>query len=279
MSSSAPSETKQYGPYWNEPLFVGVDGLRTAYRRKGKGDVLVYFHGAGMTRTWLPIYEHLSKSFDTIVPEHPGFGDTPLPDTLEGFDDLVLHYDALFRNLQLTGPIHLVGHSLGGWIAANLAIFYPTRFSSLTLLQPAGLRMPEAPMGDAFRWSPEEALEALFSGVGTKYLDYLDTGDPVEGAVKAYEESITYARLTWNPRYDYKLDHRLARVIAPTTVIGFADDKYIPVAHAKRWAELIPGAKFELLSGTNGEPASHLANVQQPERIAEIVRVAANESR
>lgn len=280
MSSAPEADAAQAvaseGPFWTEPSFVQVDGLQTAYRRKGSGDVLIFLHGAGMTRTWLPIYESFARDFDTIVPEHPGFGDTPMPETLDGFDDMVLHYDGLIRALGLTGRIHLVGHSLGGWIAANLAIFYPDRFASVTLLQPMGLRFPEAPIGDPFRWDPPEALEVLFSGVGENYLNYLGGGDPVEDAVRAYQESITLARLAWNPRYDIRLDHRLARLTAPATVVGFADDRFIPVAQSRRWAELIPGAEFVLLEGADGEPASHLSNVQFPDRIAEIVKAAAD---
>lgn len=275
MNSSPQAQTEKHGPYWTEPSFVDVDGLRTAYRRKGSGDIVLYLHGAGMTQTWLPIYDELAKSFDTLVPEHPGFGDTPMPETLQGIDDFVLHYDALLRNLKIDGRVHLVGHSLGGLVAANLAIFYPQRYASVTLLHPAGLRVPEAPTSDPFRWGMPEALDAILSGAGEKYLGYFDTGDPVEGAVKAYEESITFARLLWNPRYDIRLDHRLARVSSPTTVVGFEDDRFIPLAHAVRWAALIPGSKFELLKGANGEPAAHLSHIQQPAKLAEIIAQSA----
>src|SRR5262245_10464043 len=89
--SAAPATEQRDWAHWSEPAWIEGDGdLRTAYRRKGTGDALVYFHGAGLTRMWLPLYEELSGSFDTIVPEHPGFGDTELPDWLFAFDDLVL---------------------------------------------------------------------------------------------------------------------------------------------------------------------------------------------
>ncbi len=279
MGVAVGTPDQKEGPFWTKPSFVEVDGLNTAYRRKGHGETLLFLHGAGMTRAWLPLYDEFAKSFDTIVPEHPGYGDTVMPETLAGFDDLVLHYDAFLRTLGISGRVHLAGHSLGGWIAANLAIHYPERFASVTLMQPMGIRCPEAPSDDPFRWSAEDALAVLFSGVGESYLTYLDGGDPVEDAVRAYEESITLARLAWNPRYDIKLDHRLKRLAAtPTTVVGFADDRFIPVVQAERWAALIPGAQYIRLDGANGEPASHLANVQQPAKLAQIVAVAAQRS-
>ena len=256
--------------HWTEPSFVEVDGLRTAYRRGGEGPTLLYLHGAGLTRAWLPLYGHLSESFDVVVAEHPGFGDTAMPDWLKGMDDLVLHYDAVIRGLGLE-DLHLVGHSLGGWIAAYLAIFYPDRFRSLTLVTPAGLRVPEAPMADAFRMSPEIALDTLLGVAGERYLEYLDRGDETEAMIHNYAESITFARLMWNPRYDVTLDHRLGRVAIPTQVIGVDDDRLIPAEHPRRWAELIPGAELRTLAGTAEEPTGHLAIIQQPERLAAMI--------
>ena len=66
-----------------------------------------------------------------------------MPEWLDGFDDLVIHYDALLDALELE-RVHLVGYSLGGWIAAELAIFYPQRLQSLTLITPAGPPDPRA---------------------------------------------------------------------------------------------------------------------------------------
>src|SRR5437899_1249625 len=105
-----------------------------------------------MTRRWLPLYEALSRYGDVVVPEHPGFGETPLPDWLDGFDDLVLHYAELADLLEL-GRFHLVGYSFGGWIAAELAAFYPERLRSLTLIAPLGLRVQGHTPADLFRMS------------------------------------------------------------------------------------------------------------------------------
>src|SRR5207253_2649981 len=134
-AATATEAAERNWPYYTEPEWVEVRGLRTALRRKGVGEPVVYLHGAGLTRRWLPLYERLAERVDLLVPEHPGFGDTPSPEWLDGFDDLVLHYDELFDLLGLE-RVHLVGHSLGGWIAADLAVFYPRRVKSLTLITP-----------------------------------------------------------------------------------------------------------------------------------------------
>jgi pimeloyl-ACP methyl ester carboxylesterase len=256
--------------HWTEPSWVEVDGVNTAYRRKGSGEPLLFLHGAGLTRQWLPLFERLSERFDVVVPEHPGFGDTEMPAWLRGFDDLVLHYDSFVHELGLENP-HLAGHSLGGWIAADLAVFYPRRFASMALISAMGLRVPESPQGDPFRWSPEVADEKLLNGTGEHYEEFLRMEGDIEQTLHEYGEAITFARLTWNPRYDFKLDRRLARVKIPTVVIHSADDAYIPLAHAERWVELIDGAKLEVLEGRDGKPASHLAIVQHPDALAELV--------
>ena len=68
---------------------------------------MLFLHGAGSTRMWLPMYERFSQSVDFIAPEHPGFGETERPDWLQNFNDLVIHYDQLLAELDI-GRFHLV---------------------------------------------------------------------------------------------------------------------------------------------------------------------------
>jgi pimeloyl-ACP methyl ester carboxylesterase len=229
---------------------------------------------------WLPFYERLSERCDLIVPEHPGFGDTPRPDTLRGLDDLVLHYDAFLARLDLE-PVHLVGHSLGGWIAADLAVFYPRRFRSLTLLTADGVRAAERvapPRLDTFRLEPQEALDALLNGRGDHYTEYFVQEGQPEDVVQAFQEATARALLCWNPRYDWRFDHRLRRVAAPTLVLAADEDRVVPNAVAEAFARLIPGARLVTVNGEPGEPSGHLLHLEQPDRIAELVaeHVAAN---
>ena len=253
--------------YWTEPERVDVSGVPTAYRRKGSGEPLLYLHGAGLTRRWLPLYEELSQSFDVIVPEHLGFGDTPMPEWLSSFDDMVLHYAELLDQLAV-GPAHVVGHSLGGWIAAEFACFYPERVRSLTLITPIGLR--GALKADVFRLSPEDASEVLFNGQPERYAEYLEGGDQVDNIVHDYGERITMARLMWNPRYSIKLERRLQRVGAPATIVLPDDDRLINHDVAARYAEHLPNGEIVTVSGDDA-PTGHLLIVQEPRKVADVV--------
>jgi pimeloyl-ACP methyl ester carboxylesterase len=266
--SEQTAATAPWSPHFTEPDTIDVSGLEVAYRRKGVGPTTVFLHGAGMTRMWLPFYERLSGGLDLVAPEHPGFGDTEMPEWLEGFDDLVLHYRELFDTLELD-RVHLVAFSLGGWIAANLAIFYPDRFKSLTLISPAGLRMPDAPMTDFMRMPPEQIGDLLFNGQTMEYLDYFPDPNDIDAAIKGYGEFSTVAKLIWNPRYDYRLDRRVPRIALPALVIEPDQDQIVPNAHAKRWAELLPNARLEKVSGD--QPTGHLVMIQEPDRTAETI--------
>jgi pimeloyl-ACP methyl ester carboxylesterase len=267
--AEATAATKPWSPHYTEPDVIDVKGLPVAYRRKGSGPPTLFLHGAGGTRMWLPFYERLSESVDFVAPEHPGFGDTPSPDWLDGFDDLVLHYHDLLDTLGLD-RVHLIGFSLGGWIGANVAIFYPERIKSLTLITPAGLRMPDAPMTDFMRMPPEQIPDLLFNGATQEYLDFLPDPHDLDAAIRGYGEASTFARLAWNPRYDYRLDRRVPMINAPALVLEPDEDRLIPNAHAKRWAELLPNARLEKVSGEKN-PTGHGLIMQEPDRAAEVI--------
>jgi len=267
--AEATTAAAPWSPHSTEPDSVDVRGLAVAYRRKGTGPPTVFLHGAGSTRMWLPFYERMSQSVDFLAPEHPGFGDTPLPDWLDGFDDLVLHYRDLLDAFGLD-RVHLIGFSFGGWVAANLAIFYPHRLRSLTLIAPAGLRVPGSPMTDILRMPPEAIPDLLFNDQTQDYLDFLPDPHDIDAAIRGYGEISTFAKLAWNPRYDYRFDRRLPRVDLPALVVAPDEDRLIPNAHAHRWAELLPNARLARVSGTRG-PTGHGLIMQEPDRAAAVI--------
>lgn len=262
-------------PFYTAPDFIDVHGLKTAIRRKGTGEAVMYLHGAGLTRRWLPFHEALSRSVDLIVPEHPGYGDTPFPEWLDGFSDVVIHYAELLDQLGIA-KVHLVGHSFGGWIAAEIAAFFPERLASLQLIAPAGLK--DAFRHDIFRQTGEEVLARVLNGDHEKYPDYLEEGDPVEAIVHNYIESTTLARLAWQPRHDAKLERRLARVKAPTQIILAEDDRVINNDVARRYADLITGAQVVTITAPN-VTTSHLPFVQAPTELAAMVSAFVSRSK
>jgi pimeloyl-ACP methyl ester carboxylesterase len=250
--------------HYTEPEWLDVGDVRVAYRRKGTGEPTLYFHGAGLTRMWLPHLEALSRRVDLIAPEHPGYGETEMPEWLDGFDDLAIHYDELLDVLGLE-KVHLVGYSLGGWIAAEFASFYPKRLRSLTLITPAGLRIVDKPIPNPVAMMPDSFFDLIFNDKANMH-EVLPDFEDFEEIVHSYGEGTTLARLAWNPQYNLKLEHRLRRVTAPVLIVKAEDDRLIPGEMADRYAELLPDSRVETIPGTG-----HAIAVEQPERTAAAV--------
>jgi pimeloyl-ACP methyl ester carboxylesterase len=250
--------------FYTEPERIDVGGVPVAYRRKGEGEPVLFLHGAGMTRMWLPWQEELSRSVDLIAPEHPGFGETPMPEWLDSFEDLVIHYDELLDLLGLD-TVHLVGYSLGGWIAAEFAVYYPKRLRSLTLITPAGLRIADQPLNTFFTQEIEEFWGNVFNdpaNLPSILPDYED----LDEVVHQYAEGTTVARLAWEVGYDLALERRLARVTVPALVLRAEHDRLVPDAIAERYAELLPSARIETVPGTG-----HGLPIEQPGKTAELL--------
>jgi pimeloyl-ACP methyl ester carboxylesterase len=251
--------------FYTEPDWLDVGELRVAFRRQGTGEPTLFLHGAGGTRMWLPFYERMASSVDFVAPEHPGFGETEGPSWRIGFDDLVLHYRDFVDALGLE-RFHVVGYSLGGWVGANLSIFYPERVKSLTLITPAGLYVAGKPLVDLFAMPPERIATCLFSGQELQYLDYLPDGTNLDDIAHAYGELMSFANLVWAPSHDPKLPRRLKRLQVPTLVVGAEDDWIVPNEHVDLYAELIPGARTVRFPGTG-----HGLVIQEPEGVAKEI--------
>jgi pimeloyl-ACP methyl ester carboxylesterase len=247
-----------------EPQTIDVAGTPVAVRRRGEGDPLLFLHGAGFTGHWLPIHEALAQGADVIAPEHIGFGATPFQEWLEGVDDIAFVYDDLRRQEGIE-KLDVVGFSLGGWIAAELAAFFPDTVRSLTLIVPVGLRVPGKRVADTFAMDPEERFGALFNDP-TNALPYLPDPEDVDAIVAMYEEGTTLARLMWSRFYDPKLERRLHRVSCPTLVIGVSGDRVVPDEMADLYAETLANARLERIQGPG-----HMVIVEQPEKTAQLV--------
>jgi pimeloyl-ACP methyl ester carboxylesterase len=249
--------------FYTEPEWIDVGEVRVAYRREGEGEPVLYLHGNGFTRMWLPFQERIAESVDLIAPEHPGYGETAMPEWLGGFDDLALHYDELLDELGLD-TVHVVGYSLGGWVGAELAAFYPRRLRSLTLVCPAGLRVPGQPAPNLTAMTNQAVWETLFNDPRNRE-SVMPDYESLEELVHLYGEATTFARLAWNPQYDRALERRLRRVRCRALVIRAERDRVVPDAVAERYAEVL-GARLEQVPDTG-----HAIAVEQPERVADLI--------
>jgi len=224
---------------------VTVRGCRVRLMRGGEGAPLVVLHGASGAM-WLPFMDKLKRNFDVIAPEHPGFGQSDTPDWLDNIHDLAYFYLDFLAELKLSG-VHLLGLSLGGWIAAELAVRSTARLASLTLAGAAGLQVGGVAQMDTFLGSDEQRLRAFFHDA--KRADELIARVlRPELEDTALKNRATVAKLVWQPRdHDPHLAKWLHRIDVPTLLIWGDDDRLFPAEHARAYQRLIPGARLAVI--------------------------------
>lgn len=237
---------------------VTVGGCRIRLMRGGAGDPLLYLHGASGA-SWLPFLQTLSKRFDVIAPEHPGFGESDTPDWLDNIHDLAYFYLDLFAELQLAG-VHLVGNSLGGWIAAEIAVRSTQHLASLTLAGSAGLYVPGVAQVDTFLISDEQRLQNFFYDP-KKAQEMIERvlGPDMEDI--ALKNRTTMAKLSWQPRsHDPNLRKWLHRIDVPTLLVWGDTDRLFPREHALAYQEAVAGAKLVVIP-----KCGHVPQIEQPD--------------
>jgi pimeloyl-ACP methyl ester carboxylesterase len=237
---------------------IAVRGCRIQVMRAGAGDPLVYLHGASGA-AWLPLLQTLAQKFDVIAPEHPGFGESDTPDWLDSVHDLAYFYLDLFDELKLKG-VHLVGNSLGGFIAAELAVRNTARLASLTLSDAAGLHVPGVKQMDSFLTTDEQRLRQFFSDPKKADAMIARVLDPNNEDV-ALRNQATVAKLLWQPRsHDPNLHKWLHRIDVPTLLIWGDTDRMFPKEHALAFQKAIPGAKLVTLA-----QCGHVPQIEKPD--------------
>ncbi len=249
-----------------EPMrSVVIKNTSLRYQEVGSGPPLLFLDAEDSYGLREPFIEALSHNFRVIAPLHPGFDGQSEPAWLKTIGDLAFFYLEVLDALQL-GPVPVVGASLGGWLAAEIALRNPTAFSSISLLAPLGLRVPGVPFGDIFLWTPPETVRNTFRDetIQAKVLSREHTPQEVKAALQS---RYTTTRLTWNPRfYSPELMRWTERLRAPMQLIWGEEDMIAPIAVARAWTEALPAARLLSLPG-----CGHLPHVEHPHAVADKI--------
>jgi pimeloyl-ACP methyl ester carboxylesterase len=221
--------------------------------RSGAGEPLLFLHGARGFPGWLPFFDALAAHYEVWVPEHPGFGTPDNAASIRDVADLAMYYLDFLDSLG-TDCVHIVGHSLGGWTAAEVAVRNCTRLKSLTLIAPAGVRVKGVPVGDNFIWSPEEAVRNVY--YDQSFADKILAHEPSEEeADRQLANRFMAARLGWQPRwFNPALERWLHRISVPTLVVWGENDKLLPSAYAAVWKRSVPDVRVEVVPECGHSP-------------------------
>jgi pimeloyl-ACP methyl ester carboxylesterase len=239
-----------------------IGDCRIRLMRGGSGAPLLFLHGGGGVGIWLPCMAQLAKKFDVIVPEHPGFGASDTPAWLDTVGDLANFYLEFLRQLDLRG-VHLIGSSLGGWIAAELAVRNTARLASLTLVGAAGIQVKDVEQVDPFLRSDEQRIRDLFYDQDLAEAVVMASERPeLEDA--ALKNRMMTAKLSWQPRnHDPQLQKWLHRIDVPTLLIWGEHDRLFPKDYAFAYQRLIPGSKAVIIP-----ECGHLPQVEKADAFA-----------
>lgn len=240
---------------------VQAGGVALEVERRGAGRPLLLLAGEEQLERDAPFVDALAKKFEVIMPSAPGFGVSERPEWMTNVDDVAYVMLDLIDALDLK-DVTVVGCSLGGWIAAEMATKDAAKIARLVLVDAYGVKIGgpyDRDMLDVWTSHPAKVAAAKWADAEKGKRDFSQMNDDQLTVVARNVES--FARFCWDPYlHNPKLKHRLHRVNVPTLVIWGEKDGVASPAYGEAYAKLIPGAKFAVVPG-----AGHYPHLEAPD--------------
>ena len=247
----------------NETVDVLAGTLTLSYSSQGKGQAYLLLHGGAGPGSMVRLAQVLSSNGRAIVPTYPGFDGLPRPEWFSTVPDLTLALLALIEKLDLRDVV-IVGNSVGGWVAAEMAVRSPPRVAKIILLNAVGLdpTAESGPILDPASLSPAELPQYSFP-------DPRRASPPRDAQaaqiMAANQKSLrVYAGKPFmhNPLLRYHLG-----LITKPVLVGWGEsDRIVTPAYGRQFAQFIPGSRFKLI-----REAGHLPQIEQPENVAKLI--------
>jgi pimeloyl-ACP methyl ester carboxylesterase len=231
---------------------------------------IVSFLGAAGQLGGEPMLAELATRFAVYAPVWPGYGEAGGEEALEDMQDFALHGADVVEALGLSRP-HLLGHSMGGMIAAEMAAAAPHDYGRVALFAPLGLWLDAMPVPDIYSLLPFEFPPLLFhdAAAGTALmaggLDFNDT-EAIKTFLIGNSRRLGTAGKILFPIPDRQLAKRIYRITNPTLLVWGDDDRYLPLAYAAEWQRLVEGSRLEVVAD-----AGHMAPYERPGEVASVV--------
>ncbi|RLA06222.1 MAG: alpha/beta hydrolase [Gammaproteobacteria bacterium] len=244
-----------------------IGGLELEVIHKGSGQPMLLLHGGGGPLQPGSVIDQLAERFEVIAPTHPGFGNTARPAHITKVDDLSYLYLDLLDQYDLQDVI-LVGFSIGGWTAVEIAVKNSSRLSRLMMVGAVGIKQGDREtrdFPDMFAIPPDELAALAFHDPAKAQIDFSTLSDEQLTAFARNRESL--ALYAWEPYlHNPKLKQRLHRIQIPTNVCCGASDGLVSPAYSEGYAGLIAGATFDTIA-----EAGHAPQMEQPQRFVDWV--------
>jgi pimeloyl-ACP methyl ester carboxylesterase len=245
---------------------IAVRGRASRVREAGSGNAVVFFAGIGGLPAWPEFLTALAEQHRVIAPSLPGFPGAEEFRHLDSYLDWIVAALEVLEALDVT-PVDLIGSSVGGTLAAEVAALAPERVRRLALIAPFGHFDPADPGADIWAQRPgPDSIPTLVCRDPERWNDVWakpDDADPVEWGILLTRAMEAAARYLF-PMGDTGLVGRLNRVHQPTLLARGAADAVIPESYQAVFAEAISGPVVV----TTVPDAGHLAELDQPEQLA-----------
>jgi pimeloyl-ACP methyl ester carboxylesterase len=242
-----------------EEITVSVrNGMfNTKLRRDGSGEPLLFLHGAGGLRGWDPFLADLAKSFAVYAPSHPGYETSTGLEHIDDIIDLVIYYNDFLDEIGLESA-HVMGHSMGAMVAAEIAALNPPRVNKLVLVNAVGLWIDTSPVADFFAMTPEALAAALWHNPESDVAKAMmampqDEQAQLEAFLLRSQHLATAGKFLW-PIPDKGLKKRIHRIKAHTQIIWGQSDGIVPVVYAQAFQQAIRGAQVSIMPGCGHMP-------------------------
>ena len=253
---------------------IDVDGLgpvAVTLTESGAGRPVLLLHGGGGPLTVTPFAERLAERLAgspgaqtrVLTPIHPGFDGTARPEGLTDIGGLARVYARLLESLDLH-DVTVVGNSIGGWIAAEMAVLGLARVSRFVLVDAVGIEVDGHPVADFFSLTPAQVAERAYYDPATYGVDPTTLPPAAQRTMAGNREVLAiYAGTGMN---DPSLRARLGAVHTPTLVVWGEADRIGDPDFGRAFANAIPGAEFRLLPR-----AGHMPQIETPDALIDVV--------
>jgi pimeloyl-ACP methyl ester carboxylesterase len=246
---------------------ITLDGhtVDVSFTDRGTGDTVLLLHGGGGPGTVDAFAELLASKFDlrVITPIHPGFDGTARPKSLTTIAGLARLYSELLDDLDLT-DVTVVGNSMGGWAAAEMALLHNNRIARVVLVGAVGLDLPDTPVVDFYSLTLDQVFDLSYHRPDDFRIDFSVLPPARQAVLAANRAALSiYGGETMT---DPSLLGRLADAKIPALAIWGAADRIVPAEHGQAYAQRMPHGRFELITD-----AGHLPQLETPAKLAELI--------
>ncbi|MGE3248478.1 MAG: alpha/beta fold hydrolase [Beijerinckiaceae bacterium] len=234
---------------------MAIGGVSLEVEIRGSGAPLLLLSNEEQLENRSTLADRLAQKYQLIIPSPPGFGHSERPDWMTRAEDISFVYLDLLEHLKLK-DVTVLGCSLGGWIAAEMAVVDDSPFSKIVLADPYGVKIGgpyDRDVQDLWIQTPEKVAAMFWKNPELAKVDYTQMSEDELTVVARNKE--TFARFCWEPyMHNPKLMHRLHRIGVPTLVVWGDNDGVVTKDYGKAYAGLIPGAKFETIADAGHYP-------------------------